>query len=79
MENIQRLLPALCCTPSALAALNGAEACVLVTEWEEFLHLDWSGVREVMARPLVIDGRNALDGAMLTGLGFTYEGVGRKL
>ena len=33
---------------------------------------------ELMARPVVMDGRNALDGTLLAGLGFTYEGVGRK-
>lgn len=51
---------------------------MLVTEWDEFLKLDWAAVRELMAQPVIIDGRNALDGAMLAGLGFTYEGVGRK-
>jgi UDPglucose 6-dehydrogenase len=79
MENMQKLLPGLCCKPSALSALEGADACVLVTEWDEFLQLDWAAVRESMARPVVIDGRNALDGAALTGMGFTYEGVGRRL
>jgi UDPglucose 6-dehydrogenase len=78
MENMQKLVPALCCTESALSALEGADACVLVTEWDEFLALDWATVRERMVRPIVIDGRNALDGAALAGLGFTYEGVGRK-
>ena len=61
-----------------MAALEGADACVLVTEWQEFLDLDWAAVRGIMAQPIVIDGRNALDGAALAGLGFTYEGVGRK-
>jgi UDPglucose 6-dehydrogenase len=78
MDNMRELLPALRCMPSALSALEGADACVLVTEWDEFLELDWAAARELMARPVVIDGRNALDGALLTGLGFAYEGVGRK-
>jgi UDPglucose 6-dehydrogenase len=78
MTNMQKLLPALCCTPSALSALENADACVLVTEWEEFLQMDWAAVREVMARPIVIDGRNALEGAELAGLGFIYEGMGKK-
>jgi UDPglucose 6-dehydrogenase len=78
MDNMQRLLPALSCAPSVFSALEGADACVLVTEWDEFLRLDWASVRGSMARPIVIDGRNALDGPTLTRLGFTYEGVGRK-
>ena len=78
MENMQSLVPALCCMPSALSALEDADACVLVTEWEEFLGLDWAAVKELMSRPIVIDGRNALDGASLAAMGFIYEGVGTK-
>ncbi len=78
MENMRTLLPSFCCASSASSALEGADACVLVTEWQEFLDLDWAAVRWLMARPVVIDGRNALDGAALGELGFTYEGVGRK-
>jgi UDPglucose 6-dehydrogenase len=77
-ENMQKLLPTLHCTASAASALEGADACVLVTEWKEFLELDWAAAHALMARPIVIDGRNALDGEALTELGFTYEGVGRK-
>jgi UDPglucose 6-dehydrogenase len=49
---------------------------VLVTEWAEFLHLDWAKVKDLMRRPLIIDGRNALDGETLTRMGFVYEGIG---
>ncbi len=48
---------------------------LLVTEWEEFVNLDWAAMKQIMARPLVIDGRNALDGQALLELGFEYEGV----
>jgi UDPglucose 6-dehydrogenase len=77
MDNMQALLPSFVCAPSAMAALEGADACVLVTEWQEFLDLDWAVIRGMMAHLVVIDGRNALDGAALVELGFTYEGVGR--
>ena len=50
---------------------------MLVTEWPEFRELDWSEVRNRMAQPLVVDGRNFLDGELLERQGFTYEGVGR--
>ncbi len=63
---------------SALEALEGADAAVLVTEWPEFAELDWENeVRRRMATPLVVDGRNFLDPARLRAAGFTYEGVGR--
>jgi UDPglucose 6-dehydrogenase len=63
---------------SALEALDGADAVVLVTEWPEFRELDWAGeVKQRLKTPIVVDGRNFLDKGALTAAGFTYEGVGR--
>jgi UDPglucose 6-dehydrogenase len=63
---------------SALEAIDGADAVVLVTEWPEFAELDWKGeVRRRMRVPLVVDGRNFLDREELVAAGFTYEGIGR--
>ncbi len=63
---------------SALEALDGADAAVLVTEWPEFAELDWAGeVKGLMRTPLVVDGRNFLDREGLREAGFTYEGIGR--
>jgi UDPglucose 6-dehydrogenase len=64
---------------SAMEALEGADAAVLVTEWREFAELDWSAVAERMARPLLVDGRNFLDPEALVKAGFEYEGIGRKV
>jgi UDPglucose 6-dehydrogenase len=63
--------------PSALEAVDGADAVVLVTEWPEFAELDWSEVKRRMRTPIVIDGRNFLDREALRAEGFTYEGIGR--
>jgi UDP-glucose 6-dehydrogenase len=64
---------------SALEALDGADAAVLVTEWPEFAELDWAGeVKERMASPVIVDGRNFLDAGALKEAGFAYEGVGRS-
>ena len=72
------LLPGAEVAGSALEALDGADGAVLVTEWPEFRELDWAGeVLGRMARPLVVDGRNFLDGPALSEAGFSYEGVGR--
>ncbi len=64
---------------SALAALEGADAAVLVTEWPEFAELDWAAAAERMARPLLVDGRNFLDATALRAAGFEYEGIGRAV
>ena len=61
-----------------MAALAGADAAVLVTEWGEFRDLDWTAAAETMARPLVVDGRNFLDPEALSAAGFEYEGIGRQ-
>jgi UDPglucose 6-dehydrogenase len=63
---------------SALEAVDGADAVVLVTEWPEFRELDWTGeVKRRLRVPLVVDGRNFLDREELVAAGFTYEGIGR--
>ncbi len=65
-------------TDSVWDALEGASAAVLVTEWPEFIELDWARVRSVMAEPAVIfDGRNALDREAIEAAGCTYMAVGR--
>ncbi|HET7508052.1 MAG TPA: UDP-glucose/GDP-mannose dehydrogenase family protein [Solirubrobacterales bacterium] len=64
---------------SAMEALDGADAAVLVTEWSEFKDLDWATAGERMTRALVVDGRNFLDPEALTSAGFEYEGIGRTV
>jgi len=80
METARPLLPKeviLC--DSALAALKGAQAVILVPEWQGFVDLPWEEVAKLMAEPrLIFDGRNALDGRALMTLGFKYRGVGRS-
>jgi UDPglucose 6-dehydrogenase len=62
---------------SAVEAIDGADAAVLVTEWPEFAELDWAEVKRRMRVPLIVDGRNFLDREALIEAGFTYEGIGR--
>ncbi len=61
---------------SALEALDGADAAIVVTEWPEFLALDWTVVRERMRGRHVIDGRNVLDASRVTAAGLSYDGIG---
>jgi UDPglucose 6-dehydrogenase len=72
------LLPDVAMSTSALDALEGADAAVLVTEWPEFAELDWAEAAGRMARPLIVDGRNFLDAEALRAAGFEYEGIGRQ-
>ena len=76
-EEARKLLRGVEFAGSALGAVDGADAVVLVTEWPEFRELDWGQVRARMAGNLVIDGRNFVDRDALSGAGFIYEGVGR--
>jgi UDPglucose 6-dehydrogenase len=77
-ENARGMLPGATLAGSALEALDGADAVVLVTEWPEFRDLDWVGeVKQRMRTPFVVDGRNFLDRTLLKDAGFTYEGIGR--
>ena len=64
---------------TALEALDGADAAVLVTEWPELRELDWAGAGERMRQRVVVDGRNFLDPDQLRALGFVYEGIGRPV
>src|SRR5205823_6601267 len=64
--------------PGALDCVRGADAAVLVTEWDEFKTLDWKSVAAEMDGSLLIDGRNALDPELIRAAGLIYEGVGRS-
>ncbi len=77
-ERAGELLDSVEMAPSAAAALEGADAAVIVTEWPEFAELDWAEAASRMARALVVDGRNFLDPASLRAAGFEYEGIGRQ-
>jgi UDPglucose 6-dehydrogenase len=76
-DEARRLIPGVDLADSALEAIDGADAVVLVTEWPEFRELDWAGVAERMAGDTIIDGRNALDPQAVVGAGLAYEGIGR--
>jgi UDPglucose 6-dehydrogenase len=62
---------------SALDAVQGADACIIVTEWPEFAALDWDELSRRMAGRLIVDGRNLLDPEEVRRAGFIYEGIGR--
>jgi UDPglucose 6-dehydrogenase len=63
---------------SALAALEGADALIIVTEWQEFRSPDFAAIKARLKTPAIFDGRNLYDPAVLKGLGLEYYPIGRK-
>nr|WP_279311381.1 UDP binding domain-containing protein [Salinibacter ruber] len=57
--------------------LEGAEALIICTEWHEFRRPDLGKVRDLLAKPIVFDGRNLYDPARMAEMGFEYESIGR--
>jgi UDPglucose 6-dehydrogenase len=76
-EEARKLISGIDYADSAIGALDGADAIVLVTEWPEFGELDLAEVALRMRGKLVLDGRNFLDPAAVRGAGLIYEGIGR--
>jgi UDPglucose 6-dehydrogenase len=76
-EEARKLMTGVDFADSALDAVTGADACVIVTEWPEFGQLDWPAVSERMAGAVMIDGRNFIDPETVQAAGFVYEGIGR--
>ena len=58
-------------------ALDGADALVVVTDWNEYRHPDFGKIKSLLKRPIVVDGRNLYDPAKMRSLGFTYLSIGR--
>jgi UDPglucose 6-dehydrogenase len=59
-------------------ALDGAHALVIVTDWNEYRHPDFSRMKATLRQPIVIDGRNLYNAARMQSLGFMYDSIGRK-
>ena len=78
MERVQEVIPSgLSFANSAYEAAHGADALLILTEWEEFANLDLNRLRQELKYPIVIDGRNLYDSEIMAAEGFTYYSVGR--
>ena len=78
MEGSRRIMPDIEYMSGAYETAAGADAVVVVTEWNEFRYLDLGRMKRSMRKPVVIDGRNIYDPAVMRGHGFTYRGIGRE-
>lgn len=76
-EKAKAVLPNITYCADPYQAAQGADAILIVTEWNEFRHLDWKKLRSMVEQPLVIDGRNMFRPEEISGHGFRYISVGR--
>ncbi len=76
-DEARKLMPGVEFADSAIDAVRDVDAIVIVTEWPEFVALDWAQAASVTSGRVVIDGRNCLDSSSVRAAGFVYEGIGR--
>jgi len=76
MEQARKVIENVTYCENAYDCAKGADALVIVTEWEQFRALDLRRLKTVMARPIIVDLRNAYSAAYVKQAGFTYHGVG---
>jgi UDPglucose 6-dehydrogenase len=77
-KRLYRDSPGIEIVDAALAALEGADALAVVTEWREFRSPDFAALKARLKTPAIFDGRNLYDAAVLKGLGLEYYPIGRK-
>ncbi|HEV2140792.1 MAG TPA: UDP binding domain-containing protein, partial [Candidatus Dormibacteraeota bacterium] len=78
IERSRTLVPDVEYLKDAYEVASGADALVLITEWNEFRQLDLRRVKQLMRGHVLIDGRNIYDPALMKAMGFTYRGIGRE-
>ena len=76
-EARRRIGTAITYAESNYGALEGADALVVVTDWNEYRHPDFARIKATLRRPVVVDGRNLYDVRKMRALGFTYASIGR--
>ena len=77
MEKAVPLVPGCQMTETAEEVAQGADAVLVLTEWNEFKSLPWAAMKKTMLSPLLFDGRNLLNAEEVRALGFTYVSIGR--
>ena len=77
MEEARTLLPAVTLCANAYEAVDGADALILMTEWNQFRNLDLERIKKGLKRPVFVDLRNVYEPARMAALGFRYSSVGR--
>ena len=78
MENSKAILKEVEYFQNPYDAAKGCDALIILTEWKEFKEMDIARIKNLMRRPLVIDGRNMFDSSHMQSLGIDYVSIGRK-
>ena len=76
-EKAKAILPDITYCADPYEAAEGADAILIVTEWDEFRQMDWNRLLSIVEQPLVIDGRNVFNPEEISGKGFRYVSIGR--
>jgi UDPglucose 6-dehydrogenase len=69
--------PAISYASNSFEAVSGADALLIVTEWNEFREPDFARMKKLMKHPVIFDGRNLYQPSHVRDLGFTYHSIGR--
>jgi UDPglucose 6-dehydrogenase len=78
MPVLKRQLAGISYCEDPYSVADGADALLIVTEWDEFRSLDMDRIKGLMRRPVIVDGRNIYDPKAMRDAGFVYRGVGRS-
>ncbi|HNS32652.1 MAG TPA: UDP-glucose/GDP-mannose dehydrogenase family protein [bacterium] len=79
MDNVRKIFPGITYARDPYHSAENASLLVILTEWKEFKTLDFQKIKELLAMPYIIDGRNFLDAAKLEMMGFIYRGIGKNI
>jgi UDPglucose 6-dehydrogenase len=77
MDVAREIMPEIVMVEDPYRLAEGADAIIVVTEWNEFQQLDLARIRDLMHQPIILDGRNIYDPSKMQDLGFRYRGFGR--
>jgi UDPglucose 6-dehydrogenase len=78
MHVAERMMPGVQMRANAYEVAEAADILVICTEWNEFKQLDLGRIKQLMKRPVIVDGRNIYDPRRMQELGFQYRGIGRQ-
>ncbi len=77
MEKVKQIMPEVLYCRDPYEVADRSDALVIITDWEEFKHLDLNRIKSLLRRPVIIDGRNIFEPAEMREMGFEYRGIGR--
>ena len=77
MANARKILPNIEYAPDIPKAIKGKDALVIITEWPQFSQLDLKDIKDLLKKPIIVDGRNIYDPKKVKEIGIKYVGIGQ--